>query len=114
MSKKTFKGGLNTLLGETPTKRIASKKATTKKAGRPRTQTKTVTKSSEEGTKEGEIRATFIIKVEEVDKIKAIAFNEGVMIKDIIGAFIRAGIERYEKSRGVVDIKPKAEKPFKL
>ena len=104
MSKKTFKGGLSTLLGEAPVK----------KAGRPKTQTKIVTKSSEEGTKEGEIRATFIIKVEEVAKIKAISFNEGVMIKDIIGEFIRAGIERYEKSRGVVNIKPKADKPFKL
>lgn len=104
MSKKTFKGGLNTLLGEAPVK----------KAGRPKTSTKKINSSSEEGTKEGEIRATFIIKVEEVDKIKAIAFNEGVLIKDIIGEFLRAGIERYEKSRGVVKIKPKAEKPFKL
>lgn len=104
MSKKTFKGGLNTLLGEAPVK----------KAGRPKTSTKKINTSSEEGTKEGEIRATFIIKVEEVDKIKAIAFNEGVLIKDIIGEFLRAGIERYEKSRGVVKIKPKAEKPFKL
>ena len=104
MSKKTFKGGLNTLLGEAPVK----------KAGRPKTSTKKIPSSSEEGTKEGEIRATFIIKVEEVDKIKAIAFNEGVLIKDIIGEFLRAGIERYEKSRGVVKIKPKAEKPFKL
>ena len=104
MSKKTFKGGLNTLLGEAPVK----------KAGRPKTSTKKINSSSEEGTKEGEIRATFIIKVEEVDKIKAIAFNEGVLIKDIIGEFLRAGIERYEKSRGVVKIKPKADKPFKL
>ena len=104
MSKKTFKGGLSTLLGEAPTK----------KAGRPKTSTKKINSSSEEGTKEGEIRATFIIKVEEVDKIKAIAFNEGALIKDIIGEFLRAGIERYEKSRGVVKIKPKADKPFKL
>lgn len=103
MSKKTFKG-VNTVLGEAPVK----------KAGRPKTTTKKINSSSEEGTKEGEIRATFIIKVEEVDKIKAIAFNEGVLIKDIIGEFLRAGIERYEKSRGVVKIKPKAEKPFKL
>lgn len=104
MRKKTFNGGLNTILGE----------ASTNKVGRPKTSTKKINSSSEEGTKEGEIRATFILKVEEVAKIKAIAFNEGVMIKDIIGEFIRAGVERYEKSRGVVKIKPKAEKPFKL
>lgn len=114
MSKKTVIRGTDALFEKAPIKRIASKKAPTKKAGRPKTSTKVPTKSSEEGTKEGEIRATFILKVEEVAKIKAIAFNEGVMIKDIIGAFIRAGVERYEKSRGVVDIKPKADKPFKL
>ena len=103
MRKTKFKG-VDTVFGEAPVK----------KAGRPKTSTKKINSSSEEGTKEGEIRATFIIKVEEVDKIKAIAFNEGALIKDIIGEFLRAGIERYEKSRGVVKIKPKAEKPFKL
>lgn len=104
MSKKTFIRETNALFEPAPVK----------KAGRPKTSTKKINSSSEEGTKEGETRATFIIKVEEVDKIKAIAFNEGALIKDIIGEFLRAGIERYEKSRGVVEIKPKAEKPFKL
>ena len=53
MSKKNFTGGLNSLLGDKPTK--------TKKMGRPVTQTKTITKSSQEGTKENETRATFIV-----------------------------------------------------
>ena len=51
MSKKNFTGGLNSLLGDQPEK---------PKRGRPVTQTKEITKSSQEGTKEKETRATFI------------------------------------------------------
>jgi hypothetical protein len=43
MSKKNFIGGLNSLLGEQPE---------TPKRGRPVTQTKEITKSSQEGTKD--------------------------------------------------------------
>jgi hypothetical protein len=54
MSKKNFTGGLNSLLGDQPTKPT--------KAGRPKTSTREITKSSQEGTKENETRATFIVK----------------------------------------------------
>ena len=52
MSKKNFTGGLNSLLGDQIDK---------PKRGRPVTQTKEITKSSQEGTKENETRATLII-----------------------------------------------------
>jgi hypothetical protein len=42
MSKKNFSGGLNSLLGESQNK---------PKVGRPITQTKVITKSSQQGTK---------------------------------------------------------------
>jgi len=45
MSKKNFTGGLSSLLGDQPDK---------PKRGRPVTQTKEITKSSQEGTKENE------------------------------------------------------------
>ena len=45
MSKKNFTGGLNSLLGDQPEK---------PKRGRPVTQTKEITKSSQEGTKEND------------------------------------------------------------
>ena len=51
MSKKNFTGGLNSLLGDNDKP----------KRGRPKTSTKEITKSSQEGTKEKETRATFIV-----------------------------------------------------
>ena len=62
MSKKNFTGGLNSLLGDQPEK---------PKRGRPVTQTKELNSSSQEGTKEKETRATFIINEELLDKLKA-------------------------------------------
>ena len=59
MSKKNFKGGLSSLLGETTTK--SKVKPTANKIGRPQTQFKEITKSSQEGTKENETRATFCL-----------------------------------------------------
>ena len=62
MSRKNFTGGLNSLLGDQPDR---------PKRGRPVTQTKEITKSSKEGTKENETRATFIVNEELLEKLKA-------------------------------------------
>lgn len=70
MAKKDFTGGLNSLLGEQPDK---------PKRGRPKTQTKEITKSSQEGTKENETRATFIVKEDLLEKLKAVAYWERVL-----------------------------------
>ena len=75
MSKKDFTGGLNSLLGDQPEK---------PKRGRPVTQTKEITKSSQEGTKEKETRATFIVNEDLLDKLKAIAYWDRVLIKDVV------------------------------
>ena len=64
---KSFKGGLDSLLGG---KTTAKKKSRTtraevvekRKAGRPRSSTKIPKDTTEEGTKEGEKRATFIVR----------------------------------------------------
>lgn len=93
MSKKTFKGGLGSLLGDKPE---ALKK------GRPVTQTKVITKTSQEGTKEGETRATFIISEELLGKIKADAYWKRVLIKDII----HKALEEYTTKE---KIKPRPE-----
>lgn len=95
MSKKNFTGGLNSLLGDQPEK---------PKRGRPVTQTKEITKSSQEGTKENETRATFIINEELLDKLKAIAYWDRVLIKDVINTTLQEGVAKYEKKNG--DIKP--------
>ena len=95
MSKKNFTGGLNSLLGDQPEK---------PKRGRPVTQTKEITKSSQEGTKENETRATFIINEELLDKLKAIAYWDRVLIKDVVNTALQEAVVKYEKKNG--DIKP--------
>ncbi len=95
MSKKNFTGGLSSLLGEQPNK---------PKVGRPKTQFKEITKSSQEGTKENETRATFIVNEELLDKLKAIAYWERVLIKDVINTAFLNAVEKHEKKNG--DIKP--------
>lgn len=95
MSKKNFTGGLNSLLGEQKEK---------PKRGRPVTQTKEITKSSQEGTKENETRATFIINEELLEKLKAIAYWDRVLIKDVVNTALQETVAKYEKKNG--DIKP--------
>ena len=95
MSKKNFIGGLNSLLGEQPE---------TPKRGRPVTQTKEITKSSQEGTKDNETRATFIVNEELLEKLKAIAYWDRLLIKDVIATALQDAIIKHEKKNG--DIKP--------
>ena len=95
MSKKNFTGGLNSLLGDQPEK---------PKRGRPKTSTRVITKSSQEGTKENETRATFIINEELLDKLKAIAYWDRVLIKDVVNTALQDTVAKYEKKNG--DIKP--------
>ena len=98
MSKKNFSGGLNSLLGDQPDK---------PKRGRPVTQTKEITKSSQDGTKENETRATFIINEELLEKLKAIAYWDRVLIKDVINTALQEIIVKYEKKSGVIKPIPK-------
>lgn len=94
---KSFKGGLDSLLGETPLPTMEKKKI-----GRPVTQTKVITKSSQEGTKEHETRATFIVNESLLDSMKAIAYWERSMIKTIIAAALEDYIAKYKKEHGGV------------
>ncbi len=98
MSKKNFTGGLNSLLGDQTDK---------PKRGRPVTQTKEITKSSQEGTKENETRATFIINEELLEKLKAIAYWDRVLIKDVINASLSETVGKYEKKNGALKAIPK-------
>ena len=78
MSKKDFKGGLGSLLGD-------NQKS---KRGRPKTQTKEVTSTSQEGTKENETRATFIVNENVLAKIKAISKLEGFQYKNTVNCLL--------------------------
>jgi len=99
MSKKNFTGGLNSLLGDQTEK---------PKRGRPVTQTKEITKSSQEGTKENETRATFIVNEDLLEKLKAIAYWDRCLIKDVVNTALQDVVAKYEKKNG--DIKPVPKK----
>jgi hypothetical protein len=99
MSKKSFTGGLNSLLGDQPE---------TPKRGRPQTSTREITKSSQEGTKENETRATFIVKEELLEKLKSVAYWDRKLIKEVVETALEEYLSRYEKKNG--EIKPKTGK----
>ena len=94
MSKKNFTGGLNSLLGDSDKP----------KRGRPNTSTKEITKTSQEGTKEKETRATFIVNEELLEKLKAIAYWDRTLIKEVVDTALQETVAKYEKKSG--DIKP--------
>jgi predicted nucleic-acid-binding protein len=86
MSKKDFLGDtLSLMTGDKP------------KVGRPVTQTKEITKTSQEGTKLNETRATFILNEVTLERLKAIAYWERKLIKEVINEAIRDYIINYEK-----------------
>ena len=101
MSKKNFTGGLNSLLGDQPEKPQRVKR------GRPQTVFKEITKSSQEGTKENETRATFIVGEELLDKLKAIAYWDRKLIKEVINSALQEAVDRYEKKNGDINPIPK-------
>ena len=94
MSKKNFTGGLNSLLGDNDKP----------KRGRPKTSTREITKSSQEGTKEKETRATFIVNEELLEKLKAIAYWDRKLIKEVVDTALQEAVAKYEKKSG--EIKP--------
>lgn len=97
MTKKNFTGGLSSLLGDQDRPKV----------GRPKTQTKEITKSSQEGTKEGETRATFIVKEDTLEKLKAVAYWDRLLIKDVINTALDEYLSRYEKKNGETKPIPK-------
>ena len=97
MSKKNFTGGLSSLLGDNEKP----------KRGRPKTSTREITKSSQEGTKEKETRATFIVNEELLDKLKAIAYWDRKLIKEVVDKALQDAIGKYEEKNGDINPIPK-------
>jgi hypothetical protein len=73
-----------------------------KKLGRPRTNFKEITKSSEEGTKEGESRATYILPKSLIEDIKNIAYWDRVTIKEAVTEALQAYRDKYIEKHGKI------------
>jgi len=104
MSKKSFTGGLGSLLGDQPEpiQKETVNTVQTPTRGRPTTNFKEIKSQSQKGTKEGETRATIIINEEMLDKIKALAYWDRTTIKEIITTAIEESLAKYEKENGVI------------
>ena len=95
-AKKSFSGGLNSLLGDTKAPEQVQAVA------EPKALKKEITKTSQIGTKENETRATFIVNQELLEKMKSLAYWDRVLIKDIINQALEEHITRYEKKNGEI------------
>lgn len=77
------------------------------KRGRPKSNFREIDRSSQEGCKANETRATFIVKEDALEKIKALAYWERRKVKEVIQAALAEHLDRYERANG--PIKPKPE-----
>lgn len=99
MAKKNFSGGLNSLLGDTP----SSAKAEPGNATSAVEPTKQVAATAEDN----EVRATFIVQDTVLEKLKAIAYWDRLLIKEVIGSALKDYIDQYEKANGKIKPVPK-------
>jgi len=106
---KSFSGGLNSLLQSTKDEPVKAQQNQEPKAkrGRPTTSTREITKSSQEGTREGETRATFIVKESALETFKALAFWERKQIKEMM----QEAMTTYLATRTAAQLK-QAEKAY--
>jgi hypothetical protein len=82
-----------------------------RRVGRPKDPNKrTPTKTSQEGTKNTETRATFIVNEEKLEKLKTIAKVERILIKTIVDQSFDLLINAYEKKYGEIEPKQKEER----
>ena len=101
MAKKSFSGGLSSLLGDT------NQAEQTAEPKEPKAAKKEITKTSQIGTKEKETRATFIVNEDLLEKMKSLAYWDRVLIKDIVNNAFEDYIARHEKKNGEIKEMPK-------
>jgi hypothetical protein len=92
--KKNFANGLDTLLGNSPTvdKNVAS---TSNK--------REISKTSQEGTKDNETRATFIVNEKLLEDVKNIAYWERKLIKDLVNEALEKIVTDYIKKNKTIE-----------
>lgn len=94
MSKKNFKQGLSSLLPD-PQEPTAPPQA------------ETSTKRAQDKKQSQETRATFILDIETLEKIKALAYWERKQIKTTIAEALETYLEAYEAKHGKIKPQPK-------
>lgn len=107
--KKNFTGGLNSLLGEPQPLKTESNQPEPKPepGSLPQSPEHTAAdiptiKSTRQGTRAGEARATFIVNEATHEKIKAIAYWDRLQIKEVIDEALSQYVNQYEQQHGFV------------
>ena len=80
------------------TETIPSKKQIEKKTGRPVTNKREITKSSQSGLPEGWTRATFIVKEKTLEKLKDLVYTERSQLK----ITVNEALENYIKGKKII------------
>ncbi len=105
MSKKSFSGGLSSLIREEPEQ---------PGQGRGKASGRIITKTSQKGTREGYTRATFVVSEALLEKVKGLAYWESynisikskrmvtVTIKEIVNKALQDAVDLYEKENGPI------------
>lgn len=94
MSKKSFNAGLNSLLGESPTRPEAAPQKIRRQTRKPGPAPKHVGPV---------VRATFILDPDQLAKFKAIAYWERKDISEQLRGVIAEFVKAYEKKNGPVE-----------
>ena len=109
--KEKLMGGINSLIGkiEQPASKPAegismeqiskAVKERQRLGGRPRTNFRKVTKASQEGCKENEVRATFIVKEALLEEFKRIAWQKRLKVKDAADMMLQEFIDAHSKEK---------------
>lgn len=105
MAKKNFTRGLSSLLGNQPDLFEQAEGSESNDPKKPNSQENS--KSTHAEIKQKEIRATFIINEVHLEKLKAIAYWERSLIKDVINASLEQTIAKYEGVNGEIKLIPK-------
>lgn len=77
------------------------------KIGRPKTRTHTPVKASAKNTKEGEEKYIVIMKSEDVEAAKSLAYWERLTIKEVFANALADYRAKYEKKNGPLKSRPK-------
>ena len=101
MGKKSFSGGLSSLLGDT------NKLEAIPAAAEPKENSKKAVQAPQADAKGVETRATFIVQEELLEKMRTIAYWDRMLIKDIVNDAFESYIMRHEKKNGEIKAMPK-------
>jgi hypothetical protein len=114
MVKKSFRGGLDSLLGTDEEEEVQpspQQPTATKSAPSARAASNAASMSAKAiDEKEEESRTTLVLPVSLMDKVKAVAYWERLTLKDVVLSALEDYLKAYEKKQGAIPPMPQRRK----